>query len=344
MAETWHAHPPTDATPGGAARPGVLAITCMKDEGAILPEWIAYHQSIGFDHFLIFTNDCSDGTDAMVARLAELGIATHRDNTRHPGQRASYQIRAYRRALREPVYRAHGWAMVLDADEYLNIHAGDGSVHDLIAGAGHPDAISITWRLFGDSGIDRYDPGFLTERFTRAAPLHCPRPAQAWGFKTLLRSAAFARLGTHRPLAPAGGDWTGLRWVNGSGQPMPARYRELTRGNWRSAQDSLGYGLAQLNHYAVRARQSFLVKSLKGAAHGGIARSLDYWMRMNRNEQPDLTIAPRLAAMRDRHAALMADARLAALHARAVGWHRACIAAALAQPDSAALYRGMQDG
>ena len=312
-----------------AKEPKFLAVTCMKDEGAFIPEWIAYHQSIGFDHFLIFTNDCSDGTDRVVQRLEELGIATHRDNTRGPNQRASYQIRAFRRALREPVYQAHDWAMILDVDEYLNVHAGQKALRDLVDAVPDADTISLTWRVFGNAGVDAFTPGFLTETFHRAAPLNCRRPAQAWGLKTLFRTGAYERLGTHRPLVPVEGDWDAINWVNGSGRPMPERYRELTKGNWRSGPDSVGYDLAQVNHYALRSRQSFLLKSLKGTVHGGIDRNLDYWTRMNRNEETDHTIAPALPAMRECYRRLMADPELADLHRIACDWHRTRIAQAL---------------
>lgn len=307
----------------------VLAITCMKDEGVFIPEWIAYHQSIGFDHFLIFTNDCSDGTDLMIKRLEELGIATHRDNTRGENQRASYQIRAFRRAMREPIYQTHDWAMILDVDEYLNIHAGDKTLSALLAAVPQADTISVTWRLFGNADVENFTPDFLTETFDRAAPLHCPRPAQAWGIKSLFRTNAFERLGTHRPLIPKDGNWDAVNWVNGSGQPMPERYRELTKGNWRSSPDCVGYDLAQLNHYALRSRQSFLLKSLKGTVHGGIDRNLDYWERMNRNEEQDLSIKQTLPSMRAHHQRLMADPELARLHKAACDWHRDRIVEAL---------------
>ncbi|MCE5972291.1 glycosyltransferase family 2 protein [Sinirhodobacter sp. WL0062] len=315
-----------------------LAVTCMKDEGAFIPEWIAFHQAAGFDHFLIFTNDCSDGTDRMVQRLEELGIATHRDNTRGPNQRASYQIRAFRKVLNEPVYRSHDWAMILDADEYLNVHCGAKTVQDLVAAVPDADAFSLTWRVFGCGGIEHYSRGFMTEQFNRAAPLDCPRPAQAWGLKSLFRTSAFERLGTHRPLVPVGGDWDVIKWVNGSGHSMPKRYRELTRGNWRSSPDCVGYHLAQVNHYALRSRQSFLLKSLKGTVHGGIDRNLDYWQRMNRNEEEDRTISPLLPKMRDYHAKIMADPVIFKLYERACNWHEQRIRDALAIGPIAELY------
>ena len=48
-----------------------LAILCVKNEGAFLLEWLAHHRATGFTDFLVFSNDCSDGTDLMLDRLAD---------------------------------------------------------------------------------------------------------------------------------------------------------------------------------------------------------------------------------------------------------------------------------
>ena len=49
----------------------------MKDEGHSLVEWVAYHKHIGFDNICVYTNNCGDGTDDMLIRLAELGWVQH---------------------------------------------------------------------------------------------------------------------------------------------------------------------------------------------------------------------------------------------------------------------------
>ena len=54
-----------------------LAVTSMRNEGAFLLEWLAHHRAVGFTDVLVFSNDCDDGTDAMLDRLAQLGWLTH---------------------------------------------------------------------------------------------------------------------------------------------------------------------------------------------------------------------------------------------------------------------------
>jgi hypothetical protein len=59
-----------EAGPAMAASAGRTAIvTTMKNEGPFILEWLAYHRAIGVEDFLIYTNDCSDGTDTMLELL-----------------------------------------------------------------------------------------------------------------------------------------------------------------------------------------------------------------------------------------------------------------------------------
>lgn len=54
----------------------ILILTSMKNEAPFILEWIAYHKAIGAKHFLVYTNDCSDNTNEILDRLAELGLVT----------------------------------------------------------------------------------------------------------------------------------------------------------------------------------------------------------------------------------------------------------------------------
>jgi len=315
-----------------------LALTFMKNEGVWLLEWVAWQLSVGFDHILAYTNDCEDGTDRIFDRLSAMGIATQRDNHRAEGQRASYQIRALRKARRERLLDAFEYTAILDADEFINIHAGDGTLDALLAAAGQPDAISLPWRLFGSGGLVGFRPGLVTEVFSRCATRDGALPPQAWGMKTVFRTAAFDVFGVHRPIEPRGGDWSGLRWVDAAGRPMPARYHGRNKGGWRFARDCISYDLGQVNHYAVKYAESFVQKALRGRPHGHEQRDEGYWSVMNRNEAEDLSIRRGIARARAIHADLLRDPVLAELDRAAEGWHRARIAAALAEPHARALF------
>ena len=56
------------------------AVSMMKDEGPYVLEWVAHHLALGFTDLVVYTNDCSDGTDEMLLRLEALGLVHHRRN------------------------------------------------------------------------------------------------------------------------------------------------------------------------------------------------------------------------------------------------------------------------
>jgi hypothetical protein len=225
----------------------------------------------------------------------------------------------------------------MDVDEFINVKIGDGTLGALYAAMGEANMISLTWRLFGNGDTHHYQDRFVTEQFTRCAPELVRKPHQAWGFKTLFRNIdIYRKLGVHRPKGLKPDLWGQVRWLNGSGRPMP---REMFRNGWRSSVETYGYDWVQLNHYACRSAESFLVKRDRGRVnHVDRDQGLNYWFRMNHNAVTDTSIARMVPAARAEFERLLADPDLRALHDRAVAAHRSRIAELMAQDDYRAFY------
>ncbi len=116
-------HPPTaTALPNPALGGSHVIMTTMKNEGPFLLEWIAHNLTIGFTGFVVFTNNCDDGTDLMVQRLEELGYCSHRPNDVSDG--SPPQHKALRRATAHPWVKEADWLMCLDVDEFVNLREG----------------------------------------------------------------------------------------------------------------------------------------------------------------------------------------------------------------------------
>ena len=310
---------PAAATKGGRT----CIVTCMKNEGPFILEWIAYHRAIGVDDFIVFTNDCTDGTDEMLNLLQDRGILQRRDN-KFDGSGLKPQHWALAAAEEEPVLQNAGWIISMDVDEFINIHVGDGTLNDLYKKVGDANMISLTWRLFGNGHVHEYKDDFLINQFHLCAPELCRKPHQAWGFKTLFRNLGiYKKMGVHRPKGLKPDLWDQIKWVNGSGKPMP---RKLIRNGWRSTTDSYGYDYVTLNHYAVRSAESFLVKRDRGRVnHVDRDQGLSYWFRMNNNWEEDRSIQTKLPLLQAEFNRLMDDPELRAAHEFSVGKHRAKI-------------------
>lgn len=311
-------------------------VTTMKNEGPFILEWIAHHQAIGFDDIIVYTNDCTDGTDTMLDLLMQKGIVTHRQNNfRDMGLKPQHA--ALQMAEEEPVIRNAKWVTCIDVDEYVNIKTGDGTLDALFAAVPDANLISMTWRLFGNGDVHEFEDRPITRQFLCCAAEMTRKPHQAWGFKTLfLNNDIFRKLGVHRPKGLNPQLWEEIDWVNGSGQRMP---KTMFRNGWRSTADTYGYDLVQLNHYAVRSAESFLVKRDRGRVnHVDRDQGLAYWFRMNNNAETDDSIQKNLHMMDGALAKLMADPEIAAAHTAAVQAHRNKIAALRATPAYAAFY------
>lgn len=301
----------------------VAIVTTMKNEGPFILEWIAYHRAIGVQDFLVYTNDCDDGTDTMLALLQDKGIVQHRDNPfRETGLKPQHAALAA--AEKEEVIRKAGWLICMDVDEFIAVHTGDGTLKALFDAVPDANMISLTWRLFGNADVAEFKDEFITGRFTRCAPLMTRKPHQAWGFKTLFQNISlFKKLGVHRPkgLKPQLVDQ--INWVNGSGALMP---KDEYRNAWRSTVRTVGYDLVTLNHYAVRSAESFLVKRDRGRVnHVDRDQGLAYWFRMNNNGEEDRSIQRMLPALQREFDRLMSDPEIAAAHEYSVARHRSRI-------------------
>ncbi|MEC3860536.1 glycosyltransferase family 2 protein [Mesobacterium sp. TK19101] len=299
---------------------GNLIVGCMKNEAPYIVEWVAYHRVIGFDSFMIYTNGCEDPTDPILKRLEAMGIVHHRDNENWTGK--SPQQFALDQAMEDPVLKAADWIAHIDVDEFVNIRCGNGTLQDFMARVPDATNIAMTWRLFGHGGVRRFDDTPVIAQFTDCAPRYCPKPHTVWGFKTMTRNiGAYEKLSCHRPnrLRPALEHQ--VRWVNGNGQDMT---REAAKSGWRSSKRSIGYDLLQLNHYALRSAESFLIKRQRGRAlHVDRSIGLNYWIRMDWSGARDTTIQRNLPRVQAEIAHLLADPELKRLHDAGVAWHRA---------------------
>lgn len=312
----------------------------MRDEGPFILDWIAHHRAIGVRDFLIYTNDCTDGTDALLDRLALRGVVRRLDNPFDPARGERPQHAALADAARRAPVTGADWALHIDVDEFLDIHVGAGRFIDLLeagrerAGA-PPDLISLPWRLFGSDGIEAFEDRPVPRRFLRCAAEYRPKPHHAWGFKTAFRlPAPFERFGVHRPVRPLPGAERAV-WLDGSGRPMPP---EFVKRGWRMDKRCWGYGLATLNHYAVRSAESFLVKRARGRSnHVERDQGLLYWWVMNRNEAECRSILRHGRAAAAERARLKEDPEIRRLHQACLQAHRRKVRALRADPEQGRL-------
>lgn len=318
----------------------VSAVTCVKNEGPFLIEWIAFNRVIGVTDFLFYSNDCTDGTDTLLDALADRGIVIHLPN---PAQGRNYQMEALKDARRQQVVRRADWLWVADVDEFLNIHAGRGTITDLIEACGDPQAISVHFQFFANNGIEAFEDRPVIAQFTHSHNPDIWTSETAIEVKTLIRKDFPVKyLGAHRPFLKKNiAQIEHLRWTDGSGRQVPDAFRDAARKiRLRKFPAAGARKFATLNHYALRSLDSYLVKNDRGDVNRE-NRDFDtsYWRERNDPAHEDLSIRRYLPQLEREMARLMQDPQIARLHGECVRRHRARRDELLAGP----AYREMRE-
>jgi hypothetical protein len=303
---------------------GIMAITCVRNEGPFLLEWIAHHRTLGVTDFLFYSNDCTDGTDALLDALAARGIVRHLPN---PARGRNYQMEALRHARQQPVVRAAPWVWIADVDEFPVIHAGDGTFADLVAACGSPAVISLHWQMMANAGVEAFDDAPVIAQFTRT---HDP---DLWGTATAIETKSLIRgdvpiqfYGAHRPyLRPTLPADRRPAWTDGSGRPVPTGFAMATAKRPRRAFPAAGARVhATLHHHALRSLDSYLVKLDRGDVNrAGRAFDLDYWRARNDTGHEDRAALRHLPRTTAELARLRTDPEIDRLHRVCVDRHRA---------------------
>ncbi len=297
-----------------------LIIITVRNEAAFLLEWLAHHQAVGFTDFLVYSNDCTDGTDVMLDRLQALGHLTHERNTSK--DEGGVQWGALKQADKHPLVKQADWLLPMDVDEFVNIHVGNRRLPDLFAALPDATAIPLTWRVFGNNGVVDFVDQPVLQQFTRAAPTPCYWPWKSALFKTLYRNdGTYGKLGIHRPRQPRKERLTQARWYDGAGRKLPDVYKKqkIFSNFW---QDNTT--LVQLNHYPLGAKQSYLLKRDRGrAVHAEHRLGMDYWVERDFNQVEDQSILSLWPTTDEFLARLKADTELTELHRRACQWRHA---------------------
>ena len=317
----------------------ITAVTCVKNEGPFLLEWIAFHRLLGVTDFLFYSNDCSDGTDALLDALDDYGVR-HLPN---PARGRNYQMEALKAAAHDATLRAADWVWVADVDEFANIHAPGHDFPALIAACGDVQAISLCFQFFANDGVDRFADRPVIAQFTKShnPDLWCDQSAIE--VKTLVRrDFPLQYYGAHRPFVARRAAMP--RWCDGSGRPVPDKF--LAADNPRRIRRFPAQGaraLATLNHYALRSLDSYLVKNDRGDVNRE-NRSFDdtYWRERNDPAWCDDSILRHLPALEQALDQMKADPRIRALHDDSVARHAARAAQLRADPGMAALAQALR--
>ncbi|WP_435138715.1 glycosyltransferase family 2 protein [Pseudopelagicola sp. nBUS_19] len=169
-------------------------VASAKDEAPFLVEWCAHHFALGFDKIFVATNDCSDGTEALIAAIGAVFPIYHVDNPAPLADR-TVQTSAVRRCIAHTEAQDQTWALHIDLDEFVHLEAPGQDVSGFLEAFAECDVVSMAWKIFGDAGYGFWHGGNLLDTFLMAAS----DPTQGSGVKNFFRLEKFSGSHPHRP-------------------------------------------------------------------------------------------------------------------------------------------------
>lgn len=229
----------------------------FKNEAPFLLEWIAFHRTIGVDHFFLYDNGSEDGGADRV-RQSSLGrYATLIDWPDRPGQ-----ISAYRDFI-EHHAKQFTWVGFIDLDEFIHL-LNDNSLRDVLSRPQYNrfSAVLLNWTMFGPSEHDRRPDGLVIDAYVRRLP---DDDAGNRHVKSIVRSAHLQGVGPTPHVFPTTGPS-----CNASGDEAPSH----------AIQASVCHATMILNHYFTRSREDWETKLQRGRADTPDESAAQYHMSM----------------------------------------------------------------
>jgi hypothetical protein len=254
--------------------------TSLKNEDRYLLEWISYYTVLGFDKFIVVSNDCTDATPRILNMLSEHLDLIHISNIPNPSEppQVSAASRAYSYIQ---THNLSGYCMFVDIDEFLEIRHPH-TLETYIDHLSQPDCVALNWRIFGSSSHLTAPNTNVLRAYTHCAPCNFTPHRE---FKSLFRMTPhLKRIGIHFPTFLS---IQNARFVNSAGEPFdPASLR---------AKPYYSHVLpchsdAQLRHYCTRSFEEFSTKRLRGRGtqpltSQTVRHTKAFFKKMDRNEE-----------------------------------------------------------
>lgn len=314
--------------------------TCVKNEGPFLLEWIAHNRAIGVTDFIIFSNDCTDGTHELLEHLDKLGIVNHIPN---PSMRLKSREHLKITIANAPFHRAFfraDYVILSDVDEFIQINVKGGTLNDLVAASGYPDVLSLTELLYGFGGVSRYSDDLVCDQFRVANTIDPEEGKARRGIKSIMKvSPLISAYTNHRPMVkPENADK--VLWMTGAGSALrPRAINKAARGH-----DARGtYRLGRVNHYTLRSGESMMVKFERGDAVRPARMREEYFSERNGSDCIDNGIDPHLPGLRAELAELLKDPETKRLHEESVEKHREMIKIIGAKKNMKQVWQAIQE-
>ena len=234
----------------------VTIFTQVKDEAKYLLEWIAYGLTQKFTRFVIFNNGSKDGTTEMLSKLAAHGQCVHIPwptlDQDESAQLASYDLMV--ETAKDGVLK--GWLCVMDCDEFFVFHKHN-DVVSFLQDYPEASAIAINWLMYGSAGKIEEEEGLVVERFTKRSKVAFPPNRHTKSFMRADKLIGHFRNSHFFKVSEPD------KYLFPDRSVFPGRF-SFTDNSIPVGNTPENFEIVQMNHYAVKSKNEWLVKRVKG--------------------------------------------------------------------------------
>jgi hypothetical protein len=270
----------------------------VKNEYDYLLEWIAYHQVVGTDHFLIYNNSekDDDGTTKLLNRLKKLRcieVVPWPDKPKWVVRNQAYnrpQVPAYLDGLKR-LRRKSDWVAFIDVDEFI-VPMKEPDLPSTLKLYQQFGGVGANWLMFGFSGEKTKKNLPVCSRFTRAAAMGCPNHRHV---KCIVKPELVRAIGVHRPVLK-------------EGLLVDERGNEIT--NASGIHDNISYDVIRINHYYTKSHEEWLEKVNRGRADHAEKKTEHGVSEADFNDEDDTFILKFYGATVERMRALASEAKI----------------------------------
>ena len=254
----------------------IALVSCFKNEGHIIEEWIEHYIAEGVDCFLLTDNGSTDDYLQKIQRYIDQGIVVLRvDPTKHK------QINHLNAFLDKA--KQFDWVVAVDLDEFVYARKGYSTIKQYLQSLDKAvGCVSIPWKMFGSNG-------------------HIEQPASAiYGFtqrmgnvdidiccKSIVRGTVLESFDIHFHYIAGG------KTINSNG------CETLNNPFARISEELLENSYLHLNHYAIQSWDYFsTVKMTRGSANviaNDNIRTATYFKEYDHNDIVDNELAQKYA-------------------------------------------------
>lgn len=257
----------------------LAVVAIVKDEAPAMFEWMAHHAALGVEQFFIYDNGSTDGTRAEIEAHPGPARAKIIDWPMQHGQFPAYSDALTRFGAR------CDWMAFIDADEFVVPLKGE-RLLDLLGDYSAHAGLAAPWAVYGSAGHDRRPEGLVVENYQRRAPLD----VEMNGFLKCFVQPSRIALKVTTPHIFRTRDGSSI--VLDDFTPVDPDTGGFLRPPHRPSR-------LRINHYVVKSREDFEVKTRRGLVTPSDARDHYFFDAHDRNDEADDVALRFVPAIRD---------------------------------------------